>query len=100
MYLVFIVLRLRYHGRRAGFFYLKVGIIFICVYLVQAILGLLIAFLLIYTLFPDLFAGIGLLAPLAFGMNPGIAYSIGQNWVQYGFTDGEIGRATCRERVE
>ncbi len=88
--LLFIALGLRSPGRRAGLSSLKVGIIFICVYLVQAILGLLIAFLLIYTLFPDLFAGIGLLAPLAFGMNPGIAYSIGQNWVQYGFTDGGI----------
>src|SRR5690625_7159333 len=61
-----------------------------CVCLVQAILGLFIAFLRVYPLFPDLCAGIGLLAPLAFGMNPGIAYSIGQNWVQYGFTDGGI----------
>lgn len=88
--LLFIALSLRSPGKKAGLSSMKFGIIFICVYLVQAILGLLIAFLIIYTLFPDLFAGIGLLAPLAFGMNPGIAYSVGQNWEQFGFTDGGI----------
>jgi hypothetical protein len=50
----------------------KFGLIFIMVYLVQAIIGMAIAFALIYTIMPDLFAGIGLLPPLAFGMNPGL----------------------------
>ncbi|NBC04016.1 MAG: hypothetical protein GVY20_09965, partial [Bacteroidetes bacterium] len=34
--------------------------------------------------------GIGLLPPLAFGMNPGIAYTIGTNWEQFGFASGGI----------
>lgn len=88
--LLFIALSLRAPKRKVGLSSMKFGIIFISVYLVQAILGLLIAFLLIYTMMPDLFAGIGLLAPLAFGMNPGIAYSVGQNWEQFGFLHGGV----------
>ena len=88
--LLFIALSLRAPRKKVGFSSIKFGIIFICVYLVQAILGLAIAFGLFYTLLPDLFVGIGLLPPLSFGMNPGIAYSIGQNWEQYGFQYGGV----------
>lgn len=88
--LLFIALGLRAPKSKMGLSSVKFGLIFISVYLVQAIIGLLLAFLLIYTLMPDLFAGIGLLPPLAFGMNPGIAYTIGTNWEQFGFTSGGI----------
>jgi len=57
-------------------------------YVTQATVGLLIAFLLIYTIKPDLFAGIGYLVTMGFGMGPGLAYSIGLGWEQYGFTGG------------
>lgn len=88
--LLFIALGLRAPKSKMGLSSVKFGLIFISVYLVQAIVGLLFAFLLIYTLMPDLFAGIGLLPPLAFGMNPGIAYTIGTNWEQFGFASGGI----------
>lgn len=88
--LLFIALGLRAPKKRLGLSSVKFGLIFIASYLVQAIIGLIIAFILIYTIMPDLFAGIGLLAPLSFGMNPGIAYSIGQNWEQFGFPFGGI----------
>jgi ESS family glutamate:Na+ symporter len=88
--LLFIALGLRAPKSKMGLSSVKFGLIFISVYLVQAIIGLLLAFLLIYTLMPDLFAGIGLLPPLAFGMNPGIAYTIGTNWEQFGFASGGI----------
>lgn len=88
--LLFIALGLRAPKNKMGLSSVKFGLIFISVYLVQAIVGLLFAFLLIYTFMPDLFAGIGLLPPLAFGMNPGIAYSIGSNWEQFGFANGGI----------
>jgi len=88
--LLFIALSLRAPREKVGLSSIKFGLIFICVYLVQAILGLAIAFGLFYTLLPDLFVGIGLLPPLSFGMNPGIAYSIGQNWEQYGFLYGGV----------
>lgn len=88
--LLFIALSLRAPKSKMGLSSVRFGLIFISVYLVQAIIGLLIAFLLIYTFIPDLFAGIGLLPPLAFGMNPGIAYTIGTNWEQFGFESGGI----------
>ena len=88
--LLFIALSLRTPQKKVGISSVKFGLIFISVYLVQAILGLLIALLLLYTLMPDLFVGIGLLPPLSFGMNPGIAYSIGENWEQFGFEHGGI----------
>lgn len=88
--LLFIALGLRAPKKRLGLSSVKFGLIFISSYLIQAIIGLAIAFILIYTIMPDLFAGIGLLAPLSFGMNPGIAFSIGQNWEQFGFQSGGI----------
>ncbi|REL38790.1 hypothetical protein DYD21_02225 [Rhodohalobacter sp. SW132] len=88
--LLFIGLSLRAPRKKIGLSSVKTGILFICTYLVQGIIGLIIAFLLIFTIMPDLFAGIGLLSPLAFGMNPGIAYTIGQNWQAYGFESGGI----------
>jgi glutamate:Na+ symporter, ESS family len=88
--LMFIAIGLRAPNKKAGMSSVKFGMIFIMVYLVQALAGMFIAFLLIYTFMPDLFAGIGLLPPLAFGMNPGIAFSIGQNWELYGFESGAV----------
>ncbi len=88
--LVFIAIGLRAPGKKVGLTSVKFGLIFIMVYLVQALIGMAIALLLIYTIMPDLFAGIGLLPPLAFGMNPGIAFSIGQNWELYGFESGAV----------
>lgn len=88
--LLFIGLSLRATHKNIGLSSVKTGIIFIITYLVQGIIGLLIAFALIFTVQPDLFAGIGMLPPLAFGMNPGIAYTIGQNWEIFGFENGGI----------
>ncbi|TVQ66464.1 MAG: hypothetical protein EA360_05665 [Balneolaceae bacterium] len=88
--LLFIALGLRKPRRQIGLSSVKFSLIFISTYLVQAIVGLLIAFMLFYTVMPDLFVGIGFLPPLAFGMNPGIAYSIGSNWEQFGFENGGV----------
>lgn len=88
--LLFIALGLRAPRKSIGISSVKFSLIFISTYLVQAIIGLMIAFLLFYTVIPDLFVGIGFLPPLAFGMNPGIAYSIGSNWEQFGFENGGV----------
>jgi glutamate:Na+ symporter, ESS family len=88
--LLFIALSLRSPQKKLGLTSIKFGLIFLMTYLIQGLIGLALAFLLIYTIMPDLFAGIGLLLPLAFGMNPGIAYTIGQNWENYGFESGSI----------
>jgi ESS family glutamate:Na+ symporter len=86
--LLFISFGLRSVRSDTGLTSFKFGLIFIVVYLIQALIGLSLAMLLIYTIMPDLFAGIGLLVPLSFGMNPGISFSIGSSWEAYGFTDG------------
>ncbi len=88
--LLFIGLALRSPQKKLGISSVKFGLSFIITYLIQGIVGLLIAFILIYLLMPDLFAGIGLLPPLAFGMNPGIAYTFGQNWEAFGFEHGGV----------
>jgi len=88
--LLFIGLSLRAPQKKIGLSSVKTGMLFIITYLLQGIIGLLIAFGLIYTVMPDLFAGIGLLPPLAFGMNPGIAYTIGHTWEGFGFEAGGI----------
>ncbi len=88
--LLFIALGLRAPKKRLGLSSIKFGLIFLSVYLTQAIIGLLIAMLLFYTIMPELFVGIGFLPPLAFGMNPGIAYTIGENWELFGFESGGI----------
>jgi ESS family glutamate:Na+ symporter len=86
--LLFIALGLRKPSKGLGLSPIKFGVITIMVYLIQAIIGMGIAMVLIYTIMPDLFPAIGMLAPLGFGMNPGIAYSIGNNWENFGFIYG------------
>jgi len=49
-------------------------------YLIQGSIGLIIALILVYTIKPDLFIGIGLLLPLGFGMGPGLAATMGNSW--------------------
>ena len=58
----------------------------------QAIVGLLLTFLFIKTLFPDLFPAFGFLLPLGFVQGPGQAYAIGQGWESLGFAGaGSVG---------
>lgn len=57
--LLFIALGLRAPKSEIGISSVKFAMIFLSVYLVQAITGLLIAFLLFYTIMPELFVGIG-----------------------------------------
>lgn len=88
--ILFIALGLRSPQQKTGRASIAFGVIFILTYLMQAMIGMGLAFLLIYTVLPDLFPGIGVMMPLSFGMNPGIAYTIGKNWEAFGFTDGGI----------
>ncbi len=88
--LLFIALALRTPQKKVGLSSVKTGMLFLMTYLVQGIIGLLIALLLVYTIMPELFVGIGFLPPLAFGMNPGIAFSIGESWEPFGFESGGI----------
>jgi len=54
-------------------------------YALQCIVGLLVTFLLIKTVMPDLFPAIGFSLPLGFVLGPGQAYTIGTGWESFGF---------------
>lgn len=55
-------------------------------YGLQCVLGLLITFVLISTVMPDLFPAIGFSLPLGFVLGPGQAYAIGSGWEALGFS--------------
>lgn len=59
---------------------------------IQAVIGLLITFLFMQTLMPDIFPAFGFLLPLGFVQGPGQAFSIGEGWARFGFEGaGSIG---------
>jgi ESS family glutamate:Na+ symporter len=88
--LTFIAVAMSKPRASSGMSPMQTGMMFIATYLVQGILGMLVTLGLIYTIMPDLFPGFGMLMPLAFGMGPGIAYSVATNWEPAGFTNGGI----------
>lgn len=67
---------------------LKSGAIIVSTYLVQGIVGLLIAISLAYTFIPGLFKAAGLLLPMGFGQGPGQANNIGSTYEALGFQGG------------
>jgi len=61
-------------------------------YGLQATLGLVLTFIFINTIFPDLFPSMGFFIPLGFALGPGQAYAIGQGWEEMGFAGaGSVG---------
>ncbi|HAK44924.1 MAG TPA: sodium:glutamate symporter, partial [Spirochaeta sp.] len=59
---------------------------------VQGFLGLILTFVFIKTIRPDLFHSFGYLLPLGFSQGPGQAYSIGESWRSFGVEGaGSIG---------
>lgn len=65
------------------------GALIVSNYLIQCVIGLLIAIGLSLTFMPDLFKASGVILPLGFGQGPGQAFNIGNTYEQaYGFTGG------------
>ncbi len=61
-------------------------------YALQALLGLLVTFLFMSTIFPNLFPAFGFLLPLGFVLGPGQAFAIGNGWELMGFAGaGTVG---------
>lgn len=61
-------------------------------YAMQALVGLMLTFLLLSTAFPDLSPAFGLFLPLGFSLGPGQAYAIGRAWEAWGFAGaGTVG---------
>jgi len=88
--ITFIVIGLRQSKTSWGKGPVSKSFIELSCYISQAVIGLLVAFIFIYTVKPDLFAGMGFLLPLGFGMGPGIAYTMGNSWEKYGFEGGGL----------
>lgn len=66
----------------------KNGAVIVGSYLVQGILGMLIAFLLIATVMPDFFPASGILLPMGYGQGPGQANNVGTTYQNLGFAGG------------
>ncbi|RMF10242.1 MAG: hypothetical protein D6762_01950 [Candidatus Neomarinimicrobiota bacterium] len=86
--LTFIALGLRQEKTKWGRGPLSKSLAALSSYLLQATIGLGVAFLLVYSLMPDLFVGIGLVVPLGFGMGPGLAATLAGSWEKFGFEGG------------
>ena len=72
--------------RTAG--YGKSGIFIVSTYAIQGIVGFGLTLLFAYTIWPDLFAPMGLLLPLGYGQGPGQAFATGHTWEALGFKNG------------
>ncbi len=86
--LTFIALGLRQEKTKWGRGPLSKSLAALSSYLLQATIGLGVAFILVYTIMPDLFVGIGLVVPLGFGMGPGLAATLARSWEKFGFEGG------------
>lgn len=73
---------------KTRFLSLKNGALIVSTYLVQAITGLVISLLLVYTIRPDFFAASGVLLPMGYGQGPGQANNIGASYEAMGFVGG------------
>ncbi|UOQ87358.1 sodium/glutamate symporter [Gracilibacillus salinarum] len=67
---------------------MNAGMLIVTGYVLQGIIGFGLFLLLVETIYPDFFPGIGLLLPLGFGQGPGQAFSIGTQWQELGVTGG------------
>ncbi|QVK19462.1 hypothetical protein KHQ81_07205 [Mycoplasmatota bacterium] len=56
------------------------GLFIVSTYILQGLLGVFVLYIVATTIKPDIFIGLGLLLPLAFGQGPGLASSIGGKW--------------------
>lgn len=66
----------------------KNGALIVSTYLVQALIGLIISVLLVFTFMPDLFVASGILLPMAYGQGPGQANNVGATYEALGMTGG------------
>ena len=67
-------------GKKRGKDALAMGFGASTLYALQGVVGIGLGFVLMYTIYPDLFPTFGALAPLGFGQGPGLTYSIAQSW--------------------
>lgn len=86
----FIALTLSGSRAKQGADSVNSGLFIVSNYVMQGIVGMLVVYGLASTIKPDLFPGLGLMLPLAFGQGPGFASSIGSTWdetLPFGFAN-------------
>ena len=66
----------------------KSGALIVSTYLIQALIGLTISILLVFTFMPELFPAAGILLPMAFGQGPGQANNVGTTYESLGMIGG------------
>ena len=88
--LTFITMGLRKEKTSWGKGPLSKSMITILCYLGQAFIGLSVSLILIKTIYPDLFPGMGFMMTLGFASGPGLAYAMGNSWEVFGFENGGL----------
>jgi glutamate:Na+ symporter, ESS family len=82
MIIAFVALTLTERNNKQNAKSLDSGIFIVSTYVLQGLIGLSVVYIMIWTFWPDFFAGMGLMLPLAFGQGPGFSSSIGAGWDQ------------------
>lgn len=68
---------------------LKSGALIVSTYLIQVLIGLVIALILTFTFIPDFFPASGILLAMGFGQGPGQANNVGSTYEALGFVGGQ-----------
>jgi len=67
-------------GEKRGRDAVAMGVGSSTLYALQGVVGIGLGFLMMYTVYPDLFPTFGAIAPLGFGQGPGLTFSIANSW--------------------
>ena len=88
----FIAMSLRVKSEKTSGSYrvaIKSGALIVSTYLVQAIVGIVIALIVTFTFLPDFFPASGILLAMGFGQGPGQANNVGSTYESLGFAGGQ-----------
>ena len=90
--IVFIAMTLRKSEKKGSKSTIAIGLFMSVGTGIQAIIGLIIAYIFMQTIMPDLFPTFGYFLMLGFSQGPGQAFSLGSSWEASGFENaGDIG---------
>ena len=88
----FIAMSLRVKNQKTNEGYkvaLKSGALIVSTYLIQVLIGLVVALILTFTFMPDFFPASGILLAMGFGQGPGQANNVGSTYEALGFVGGQ-----------